>query len=105
MRCKTKYMVICRLVDCENDFGIFPLCDDSTEPKPREFDRVSDARKAMRRDYVNLMDALDVDWSEKSKKHCKRFVEKNFISIDVPIWDGENQKDSWVRARWTIVSL
>lgn len=103
MKCKKMYMVLCRLVDGEEDFGLFPLCGDND--KPMEFSRVADARKAMKKDYERFAEDYDAAWTIDGTDHCKRSVGANAITIDVPVWDGENGRDSWIRAKWKIVSL
>ena len=107
MKCKTKYMVICRLVDCENDFGLFPLCSDErgSRDEVRVFDTVTEARKAMKADYETFSESYDADMSVDGKDHCKRKVGKDTIEIKVPVWDGENERDSWIVAKWAVVGL
>ena len=105
---KPKFAVLCRLIDCEDDWGVFRLRNggiDSDEYGDGTFDTAGSARAAMRKDYKNFALSYDAHWSVDGKDHCKRTVLPNEISIDVPIWDGENQKDSWIRARWKIVSI
>ena len=105
---KPKFAVLCRLIDCEDDWEVFLLgnggigldvCGKET------FDTVGAARAAMKRDYNTFATSYDAHWSVDGKDHCRRAVSKDEISIDVPIWDAENQKDSWIRARWKIVSI
>ena len=103
MKYKKKYAVMCRLVDCEEDWGLFILNDDFS--KPLTFSRIADARKAMKADYKSFSESYDAEWSCDGKDHCRRNVGKDEISIDVPIRDAENEKDSWIRARWKIVGL
>lgn len=107
MKCKTKYMVICRLVDCEEDFGLFPLLKDTKEEDGdiEVFDTVTEARKAMKKDYEYFAESYDAEQSVDGKDHCKRNVGKDTIEIKVPVWDGENDRDSWIVAKWAIVGL
>lgn len=83
--------------------GIFTLKNVSNETS--EFSRIADARKAMKADYESFGESYDAEWSADGKDHCKRKVSKDEISIDVPIWDGENERESWIHARWKIVKL
>ena len=103
MKYSTKYAVICRLVDCEEDWGLFTLNDDSD--KPLVFSRIADARRVMKDNYKSFSESYDAEWSCDGKDHCKRNVRKDEISIDVPIYDAENEKDSWIVARWSVVGL
>ena len=98
---KPKFAVLCRLVDCEDDFGLFLYEGD----RPMTFDTSGAARVAMKRDYRMFAESYDAKWSVDGKDHCKKIVRPDEILIDVPIWDGENQRESWIHARWKIVSL
>ena len=107
MKCKKKYMVICRLVNCEVEFGLFPLLKDMKE-EDRDiavFDTVTEARKAMKKDYEDFAETYDAEQSVDGKDHCKRKIGKDIIEIKVPIWDGENDRDSWSVAKWAVVGL
>lgn len=101
MRYKKKYAVLTRLVDCEDDWGIALLA----ESPLKDFSTIKEARSAMKKDYRRFCESYDAEWTCDGKDHCRRMVNKDEISIDVPIWDGENEKDSWIRVRWKIVAL
>ena len=109
MKCKKKYMIICRLVDCEEDFGLFPLLKDMKKGDGdiAVFDRIADARKAMWADCKSFEEPYDVVWSADKKNHCKKTIRDDGreISISVPIYDGENERESWIHAKWKIVEL
>ena len=106
---KPKFAVLCRLVDCEDDWGVFLLGKDGIffdmHDDAETFDTEGAARAEMKKDYKYFALSYDAHWSVDGKDHCKRTVSKNEISIDVPIWDVENKKDSWIRAKWKIVSI
>lgn len=106
---KHKFAVLCRLVDCEDDWGVFLLGKSCTGLGMYDFEETFDtkgaARAAMKKDYKNFAEPYDAHWSADGKDHCKRTVLPDEISIDVPIWDAENQKDSWIRARWKVVEI
>ena len=104
MKYKKKYAVMCRLVDCEEDWGIFLLCGEQ-DNEPLTFDTLPAARKAMKEDYKFFAESYDAEWTSDGKDHCKRNVGKDEISIDVPIYDAENEKESWIHAKWKIVEL
>jgi len=99
-------MIICRLVDCEEDWGLFPFVDKDTVD-PVVFDKLMDARRAMCADCKSFESSYDVSWSADGKNHCKKTVSEDGleISVSIPIWDGENQRDSWIHAKWKVVSL
>lgn len=97
MRYKKKYAVLSRLVDCEEDWGLFVTYKD--------FATIKEARSSMKKDYRRFCESYDDEWTCDGKDRCRRVVKKDEISIDIPIWDGENAKDSWIRARWKIVAL
>lgn len=107
-RYKPKYAVLCRLIDCEDDWGLFLLSDDGFligDASPKVFDTRAEARRAMRRNYRESAESYDAEWSVDGKDHCVRKVLPDEIALDVPIWDGENERDSWIRMRWEIVKL
>lgn len=104
---KHKFVVLCRIVDWEDD-DVFLLGNggiDFNAYDKETFDTAGAARAAMKKDYNAFAATYDAHWSVDGKDHRKRTVLPNEISIDVPIWDAENQKDSWIRAMWKIVSI
>lgn len=98
---KPKFAVLCRMIDCEDDWGLFLLGDDN----PEVFDTRGAARKAMRRDYRSVSESYDASWSANGKDPCVRNVLPDEISLDVPIYDAENDRESLIRLRWKVVSL
>ena len=104
MKYKKKYAVIRHLVDCEEDWGVTPLCGEQ-DNEPLSFDTPSAARKAMKEEYEEFNVTCDAVYSGDGKDHCKRNVGKDEISIDVPMYDAENDRDSWIRVRWKVVGL
>lgn len=107
MKYKPMYGILCRLVDCEEDFGLFMFRGDGKYAKELSFGRMSDAKKAMWEDVRKFSESYGAEWTVDGKDHCRRTIKDGgkFVSIDVPIWDGENQRDSWIHARWKIVKL
>ena len=100
---KPKFVVLCRMIDCEDDWGLFLLSDDNDTPDV--FDTRGAARKAMRRDYRSMSEYYDASWSAIGKDPCVRNVLPDEISLDVPIYDAENDIESWIRLRWKVVDL
>ena len=98
---KPKFAVLCRMIDCKEDWGLFLLGDDN----PMVFDTKSAARKAMKRDYMRTAESYGASWRSGCKDPCKRTVLQDEISLDVPIYDAENDIESWIRLRWKIVDL
>lgn len=98
---KPKFAVLCRMIDCEDDWGLFLLGD----VDPMVFGTKGAARKAMKRDYIDVAESYDASWCKDGKDPCKRTVLPNEISLDVPIYDAENDIESWLRLRWKIVEL
>lgn len=98
---KPKFAVLCRMIDCEDDWGLFLLGDDN----PKVFDTRGAARKAMRLDYRSVSESYDALWSRHRKDLCIRIVRPDEISLDVPIHDAENDIESWIRLRWKVVEL
>jgi len=110
MRYKSKYAILCRLVDCEEDWGLFLRGSDSKPQDgpygdPVTFDSLREARVFMKADYALFAESYDAEWSANGRDPCRRKESKDEISIDVPIWDGENGRESWIHARWKIVKL
>jgi len=98
---KSKFAVLCRMIDCEDDWGLFLLGATHTDV----FDTRGAARKAMKRDYIGTAESYDASWSRDGKDPCKRTVLPDEISLDVPIYDAENDRESWLRLRWKVVEL
>ena len=98
---KPKFAVLCRMIDCGEDWGLFLLGDDD----PKVFDTRGAARKAMKRDYIDTAESYDASWSRGGKDPCKRTVLPDEISLDVPIYDVENDRESWLGLRWKVVEL
>ena len=98
---KPKFAVLCRMIDCDDDWGLFLLGDDSTEV----FDTRFEARKAMRRGYRSVSESYDASWSANGKDPCERTVLPDEISLDVPIYDAENNMEPWVGLGWKVVEL
>ena len=98
---KPKFAVLCHMIDCEEDWGLFLLGDDD----PKVFDTKGAARKAMKRDYIYAADSYDASWSKDGKDPCRRTVLPDEMSLDVPIYDAENGRESWLRLRWKVVGL
>jgi hypothetical protein len=98
---KPKFAVLCRMIDCDDDWGLFLLgdCD------PMVFDSKGAARQAMKRDYADVAESYDASWSRDKKDLCRRTVRPDEISLDVPIYDADNDIESWLRLRWRVVSL
>lgn len=101
---RPKYAVLCRLVDCEDDWGLWLMGRNDSEGHV-EFESVAEARKAMKTDYEGMSESYGADWTVDGKDHCVRKVGRDEISLDVPIWDGENDRESWIRARWKVVKI
>lgn len=95
---KPKFAVLCRMVDCEEDWGLFLL-------DKKVFDTKGAARKAMKRDYIDLAESYDASFSRDGKDPCRRIVSPDEISLDVPIYDVKNDMESWLRLRWKVVEL
>ena len=100
---KPKFAVLCRMIDCEDDWSLFLLGD--FWENPEVFDTRGAARKAMKRDYIDTAESYDALWSRDGKDPCRRTVLPDEISLDVPIYDAENDRESWLRLRWKVVGL
>lgn len=98
---KPKFAVLCRMIDGDDDWGLFLLGD----VDPLVFGTKGAARKAMKRDYIDVAASYDWSWSRDRKDPCRRIVRTDKISLDIPIYDAENDIDSWLRIRWEVVSL
>lgn len=98
---KPKFAVLCRLIDCEDDWGLFLLGDDD----PKVFDTRGAARKAMKRDYIDTAESYDASCSRDGKDPCRRIVRSDEISLDVPIYDAANEMESLDRFRWKVIEL
>jgi hypothetical protein len=89
------------MIDCEEDWGLFLLGDDN----PKVFGTKDAARKAMKSNYIDTAESYGASWSRDGKDPCKRTVLPDEISLDVPIYDAENDRESWLRLRWKVVCL
>ena len=98
---KPKFAVLCRMIDCKDDWGLFLLGDTHVDV----FDTRFEARNAMKRDYFGTSESYDALWSRYGKNPCKRAVLQDDISLDVPIYDAENDRESSLRIRWKVVEL
>lgn len=99
-----RYAVLCRLVDCQEDWGLSLLTPyDSTSPKT--FNTKALARTEMKKDYGRLCESYSAEWSANEKDPCFRKVEKDEIYLRIPIWDGEKGEESYIHAKWKIVEL
>lgn len=98
---RPKFAVLCRMVDCEEDWGLFLLGDDD----PKVFDTKGAARKAMKRDYIALAESYDASLSRDGKDPCRRIVSPDEISLYIPIYDVKNDMESWLMLKWKVVEL
>lgn len=97
---KSAYAVLCHRIDC-GDESVFLLEDGGEDSWPS----VAKARKAMKKDYETMCDEYSPDWSADGKDPCNHAVTKDEIFMQVPIWDGEKEKDSWILCHWKIVQI
>ena len=96
---KNVYTVLCHRIDCEDEATFIlegaECCKTATE-----------ARKLMREDFNIMRDDYSPEWSADGKTDpCTVRKDKDEIWFDVPICDGEKQKDSWIHCHWKVVAF
>ena len=96
---KNVYTVLCHIIDCEDE-NTFVL------EGAERCKNISEARRLMREDFNDMRMAYSPCWSADGKTDpCTTMKEKDEIRFDVPIWDGENEKDSWIHCHWKVVAF
>ena len=96
---KPAYAVLCHRIDCEDEDTF--LLENAEACKT-----VTEARKAMRDDFKYMREEWSPEWSADGKTDpCFTRKEKDEIWFDIPVWDGENEKDSWIHCHWKVVKV
>lgn len=96
---KDKFAVVCHCVDCEDETTFLLSGAECCKT-------ITEARKLMKEDFGLMREEYSPVWSADGKTDpCTLKKDKDEIWFDVPIWDGENEKDSWIRCHWKIVKI
>lgn len=96
---KNVFTVLCHRIDCEDE-------DTFVLEGAECCKTISEARKLMKADFNYMREVYSPEWSADGKiDPCTTRKEKDEIWFDVPIWDGENEKDSWIHCHWKVVKF
>lgn len=98
----TRYIVLAKRNDC-GDFAVFQVQD----ARGWDFWKTeAEARAVMKADYGIMLAEYPFDWMTKAgKRRRKHRIRRSSAEFSVPIWDGERQRDSWLKCKWKIVKI
>ena len=94
------FVVLAKRDDC-GDVDVFPV-----EKDGKDFWKTFDeARAVMKDDYKKMSEDWTPDWSRSGRDLRKRRISRTSASFQVPVWDGERQRNGSITCKWRIVEI
>ena len=66
---------------------------------------LDEARAVMKEEYETMSRVWTPDWSRSGRDLRKRRISRTSARFQVPVWDGERQRNGSITCKWRIVEI
>ena len=93
-------VVLANRDDC-GDVEVFQVEKDGKD----FWETFAEARAVMKDDSETISEDWTPDWSRSGRDLRKRGISRTSARFQVPVWDGERQRNGSITCKWRIVEI